>query len=221
MNPPNGYAVTLLNYFNFLNVTYYDQNFCFTLCFQDKLIASCNCSDIITKNILDVKYCESSNELECLSKFKNSFSSSYFNSLCEYACPSQCQSIEYKLSLSTSAFPTLRYAKNVQTIHYDRFRRFTSDAELIEYCRQGFLKIVVSYENIYYTAIGELAAMTLNGLFGNLGGQMGLFIGISFLSLVEVIELIVTICVTIFNQKKRKIQNSKCVSVTTVTTTHF
>jgi acid-sensing ion channel 2 len=188
-------------------VNYYDQDFCFTICFQVKLIDKCNCSDIITPTIRSAKYCETNEELECFDQFVDFFSKSDLNSLCENACPSQCQSIEYKLGLSTSSFPTLSYAKNIQTsyLNYYKFPSDINDTELIEFCNKGFLKVIVSYENLYYTLVDEVPAMTLNDLFGNLGGQLGLFIGISFLSLVELIELIVTLSITVYYQRKGKI----------------
>jgi hypothetical protein len=105
--------------------------------------------------------------------------------LCENACPSRCQSIEYKLGLSRSSFPTLSYAKSIQasSSNWNKFPCIVNDTELIEFCKKGFFKVIVSYDNLYYTLVDEVSAMTLNDLFGNL------FIGISFLSLVELIEL--------------------------------
>ncbi len=206
-NPPNSYAASLFSHFHSLNVNYYDQDFCFTLCFQDKLIHKCNCTDIIAPTILNISYCETVNELKCLNDFNDFFSKSDLNSFCENACPSQCQSIEYKLGLSTSSFPTLSYAKSIQDSHLNvnNFPSDINDTELIEFCNKGFLKVIVSYDNLYYTSVDEVPAMTLNDLLGNLGGQLGLFIGISFLSLVELIELIVTLTMTVYYQRKGKI----------------
>jgi hypothetical protein len=80
---------------------------------------------------------------------------------------------------------------------------------LIEFCNKGFLKVIISYDNLYYTSVDEVPAMNLNDLLGNLGGQLGLFIGISFLSLVELIELIVTLSLTVYYQRKGKIMKNR------------
>jgi hypothetical protein len=45
----------------------------------------------------------------------------------------------------------------------------------------------------------------LNDLLGNLGGQLELFIGIGSLSLVELKELIVTLTMLVYYQRKGKI----------------
>jgi hypothetical protein len=127
-------------------VTYFDQDFCFTLCFQDKLIHKCNCTDLVPPTILNFTYCETVNEFKCLNNFNDFFSKSDLNRLCENACPSRCQSIEYKLGLSTSSFPILSYAKSIQASHLNlnKFPNYINDTELIEFCNKGFLKVIVS-----------------------------------------------------------------------------
>jgi hypothetical protein len=47
---------------------------------------------------------------------------------------------------------------------------------LLEFARQGFLKLIVNYENPYFTSIDESAAMDSQALFGFLGGQLGNFV---------------------------------------------
>ena len=101
-------------------MTNYDQGFCFKIFYQDKLIDKCKCSDKITPTIRNAKYCQTNDELECLNKFYDFFSKRNLSGLCENACKHQCQSILYKLSLSTSAFPTLSYAQDKQN-SYSRF----------------------------------------------------------------------------------------------------
>jgi hypothetical protein len=176
-------------------VTLYDQDFCFTICFQDKLIDKCNCSDIITPTIRSAKYCENDDELECLNQFNDLFSKSDLNSLCENACKQQCQSIEYKLSLSTSVFPTLSYAEDIKKGYSRLFPFKATDAELMDFVKNGFLKLIVNYENLRYTSVDEDPVMNFEKLTSELGGQLGLFIGVSILSFAEGIELIISFCI--------------------------
>ena len=203
---PNTYAHILFSYFRDLNVTYYDQNFCFKICFQDKLIENCSCCDISTPSIRNATFCETESELKCYNEYKDFFSKTNLNTLCDNACPNQCQTIDYNLALSTAAFPTISYAKNLQTSDntYYNFPQYTTDTELMDFCRQGFLKFIINYDHLYYTLIDESPALNSNDLLGNLGGQLGLFIGISFLSLVELIELIVELVTIVLNQGRKK-----------------
>ncbi len=193
----NTYAKKLFGYFNDLNVTYYDQQFCFTLCYQDKLINECGCCDINTPIIKNSKYCASDTEMKCMKNFDANFSKSDMNVICESACAEQCDSVEYKLDVSQATFPTLTYLKVLQTDYNngDIFPQNVPDSELKEFGRENFLKIIVNYDNLYYTLIEESPSMTSEGLFANVGGNLGLFIGLSILSLIEIFELFVTFVV--------------------------
>ena len=193
LTPPNEYANELFGYFNELNVTYYDQTFCFKMCYQDKLIDSCSCCDIITPSIRNATYCSNSTELLCLANFFVIFATADLNSFCNNACPERCNTIEYHLSVSMAAFPTFSYLKNQQTTYRNAymFPQNVNDAYLKKFGRQGFLKFTVNYDNLYYTSIDDSPAITANSLFGTIGGQLGLFVGLSVLSFVEFIELFI------------------------------
>ncbi len=202
-NPPNDYAQVLFGFFKDLNVPYYDQNFCFRLCFQDKLINNCSCLDISTPVIRNSSYCESFYQIDCLQNFIKFYSQADLNQICNNACLTQCQSIQYDLSLSTAAFPTLSYLKKVQSFNEFKFPLYVSDLELIEFAHLGYLKVIVNYENLYYTLFDESPAITSDMIFGNLGGQLGLFIGISCLSFIELLELVIIIVDLILKRKKK------------------
>lgn len=55
---------------------------------------------------------------------------------------------------------------------------------------QRTLELYVYFENMKYMEISEKPSMTLNGLISNIGGTIGLFLGMSVMSLIEVLELI-------------------------------
>jgi hypothetical protein len=174
----NHYSSQLVSYFKQLNVTYYDQSFCYKLCYQDKLINNCGCADIKTVTLNGTLFCASDQELDCLNSFDEMFSLSDIKIFCEGACPQQCNSIEYDLKLITSGFPALNYLKLLQSssAYFSMFPQSVTDAELMDFSRGGFLKVIVNYDNPYYTTIDENPAMDSTSLFGFLGGQLGEFI---------------------------------------------
>jgi hypothetical protein len=167
----NSYAKTLFGYFADLNVTYYDQNLCYTLCFQDHLVNRCACSDISTPAIRNSNYCMNTSEIECLYNFDSFFTSTDIDLLCKSACPEKCSTIEYDLvTNSIATFPTLTYLKNQQAGNWSHYMFPNgSDTELIEFGRTGFLKVIVNYDNLYYTLIQEIPTTTQSTLFGYLG----------------------------------------------------
>ena len=169
--PSNGYAKLLYDYFREVNVTYYNQNFCYTLCYQDKLINKCSCGDIIAPSLRNSSFCANESEMNCLNQFNAYFTISDINSICENACPEQCSMINYDFQISTSSFPTFNYLKLLQSSssYHKFFPQNVSDLELASFGRQGFLKVIVNYDNLYYTSINESPQMDSNSLFGFLG----------------------------------------------------
>jgi hypothetical protein len=59
--------------------------------------------------------------------------------------------------------------------------------------------IYVYYQDLKYTLISEQPKVELFGLISNLGGILGLFIGFSFISLLELFELIAEFIYILFD----------------------
>jgi hypothetical protein len=94
-------------------------------------------------------------------------------------CPEECDSIQYDISHSFTKLSTQnKVFKNLQIENYVSFAVF--------------------YESLQYTVIDQMAQMNVFDLISNIGGNLGLFIGISFLSFAELIELFVEIICIIF-----------------------
>jgi len=192
------------------------------------LIKKCGCADIIVPTINNADYCDTYETISCLQDFASTFTISDINVLCENACPQKCNTIEYGLTVTTSGFPALNYLKILQSsaAYSTMFPQNVSDADLLEFARQGFLKLIVNYENPYFTSIDESPAMDSQALFGFLGGQLGklffnknlglinflikflfnlgLFIGVSVLSMAEIFELIIKVLYVVHKHREVK-----------------
>nr|XP_006818945.1 PREDICTED: acid-sensing ion channel 2-like [Saccoglossus kowalevskii] len=59
-----------------------------------------------------------------------------------------------------------------------------------EFVRENIVKLQVFYQDLNYEGITQSIAYTEESLASDLGGQVGLWIGISFLTLIEFIELV-------------------------------
>ncbi len=193
------YAQKLSEYFQELDVDYYHQDFCFTICFQDQLIEKCNCSDITTPTLRNVSYCSNDQEMNCFRGFNKYFKISDLNVQCESACPKECEIIKYDLSTSSATYPTLEYLKTLQSIYSHKIDsndstfffppQNVSDYELIEFARTSLIKVIINYDDLYYTSISETPKITFESFIGQLGGQLGIFMGFSLLSFIEILEL--------------------------------
>ena len=70
--------------------------------------------------------------------------------------------------------------------------------ETIDDARKNLLLVNIYYSDISYTYISEAPYWTLTSLFSNFGGQLGLFIGMSVLSFIEFIDLIIQLTIVFF-----------------------
>lgn len=167
--------------------------------------------DISTPLIKNSNYCVNESEIECLYAFDSFFTLTDINALCESACPKQCHTIDYKLVTNSMAtFPTLTYLRNQLAGNWSNYMfPNTSDSALIEFAKNGFLKLIINYDNLYYTSIDEVPVMSSSALFGYIGGQLGLFMGLSVLSFLEIIDLFVTYTIAYISFRIRKSKELK------------
>ncbi len=78
---------------------------------------------------------------------------------------------------------------------YEQFNSSLSDV------KQSIINLNVFYDRLSYTEITEKPSFPFVDLVSNVGGTFGLFIGISLLSLLEIVELIYEMLL-IFSNKK-------------------
>jgi hypothetical protein len=189
MIPFSSYSEKIFNYFQKFNVTKYDQEVCINFCYQDKLIENCHCASLITETLNDTKYCANKSERECEKNLTTSFATSNTDDFCDNVCRPECTTQKFDYSISLSKFPTQDYTN----LHPDQ---------------KPPLRFIVDYKDNIYTEVIESPKVTFEKLLGDIGGQMSLFIGISFLSFLEVLELLIEIAVLFYQHKTKKSQSN-------------
>ena len=190
---------------NGLNLTTYDQNACIGLCYQDFLLQNCNCYAAEYPPIKNRTRCFSISQFECIANVSEIyFKSNNSASLCGFSCPIECDIINYQISTSISSFPT-KYYLNLLAPKTHLFNGFDlKDQNVLNNVRNYILKVTVNYDKYGYTLINELPSSLPTDLIGNIGGQFGLFIGISLLSFVEILELLMELMFSAREHYRRK-----------------
>ena len=179
-----------------MNKTNYNQAFCLKVCTQLFIIDKCGCFDFSLPKINDsqVQSCYSNSDFTCIGDKKNELFRN-FNSACDVNCPIECHQKIYDVSLSSANYPTDWYAQKLieDNGHYLQkvillnqlnYSKLNSD-----YLKKTTLKVNVFYESLVYTHVFETPALTISSLIAFLGGNLGLFLGVSLLSLIEAIEV--------------------------------
>jgi hypothetical protein len=147
-----------------------------------------NCAkDFNKKN--RTKYCVSINDtsLECQTNIDNL--SNYYP-FCSEFCPMMCKNSWFDIVPSSSAFPSLNYANHL--ISNSKFvDKFTFSKNIpYERMRENILSVNIYFSSANKHIFNELPETDFSMLLSNLGGQLGLFLGVSLLSIFEVLDII-------------------------------
>ncbi|XP_030435499.1 acid-sensing ion channel 4 isoform X1 [Gopherus evgoodei] len=96
------------------------------------------------------------------------------------SCPTPCNLTRYSKEISMVRIPNKGSARYLA-------RKFHRNET---YIRENFLVLDIFFEALNYEAIEQKKAYELAGLLGDIGGQMGLFIGASILTILEILDYI-------------------------------
>jgi hypothetical protein len=212
LNDINSYHSIFYKYIIARNTTTYDQESCNALCYQRFVSGNCNCYDANHSLPPNQSYglCLNITQLSC--NFVN-FVSFYgeegkVNELCSEDCPKECESVTYSKSLSMKSFPTRSFAdlfKNYSKI----ISQFPVGTNITyELIKENFLIVRVYYSKLAYTEITESEKISPFNFLSILGGNASLFLGISLLSFVEILEVIFEIISVIFQSKNNTVGSS-------------
>ncbi|CAH1794504.1 unnamed protein product [Owenia fusiformis] len=120
-------------------------------------------------------------------------------------CSPSCKETKFDSRISTSVWPTSgyedileeKYASHVTPKVINILENKTSSL------RNHILKVDIFYQELNNERIYQEAAYTWLSLIGDLGGQLGLWIGISILSVIEIIEFLINVLVSLMGVIKR------------------
>ncbi|XP_061179662.1 acid-sensing ion channel 2-like [Saccostrea echinata] len=96
----------------------------------------------------------------------------------ECGCPIPCSNIEYKTHISSAYFPANLYEDWIKaTFGYTDIR-------------ENIMEVRIYYEILVYKSFEKIQKITYIEILGTIGGQMGVFLGASLLTLSELIEVL-------------------------------
>ncbi|XP_077333224.1 bile acid-sensitive ion channel isoform X1 [Lithobates pipiens] len=97
-------------------------------------------------------------------------------------CPVPCEETDYPATLSYSTFPS------------DKAADFLSKklSKNITYIRNNLVYIDIKYSELNYKVTEQQKAMTSSALLSDVGGQLGLFCGASMITVIEIMEFVLT-----------------------------
>lgn len=173
------------------NLTY-KQFYCFHTAYRINTYLKCNCVLEIDDVPGVTNICTTDAEVECdRISFYEDFIKHDFYGRFNDDCPLECNTAYFDILQRTQKFPSTNYARRLMKTHpyFNRTRQMENIT--IKDLKESTMRVNIYYSDIGYSNLEEIAKFTVNNLIGNIGGMLALFLGISLLSFVEIIEIVV------------------------------
>ena len=172
----------------------YEQDYCLELCHQYYLIDFCNCYENILANFKpeNLKLCSklTDSHNSCENIINDIFYNSKNDAECLINCPKECEFYNYEPNvISKSKYPSKEY--------YNILKSLKSD-DTLNKSRLISLNIYIDIKS--FNKITEYQSYSRGRLLGDIGGTIGLFLGISFISFAEIGELFFITLLPIFKR---------------------
>ena len=169
----------------------YRQSDCINTCFQQFIVKNLSCysaSFPYLKNATTPACLEGLNLFNSLSLYTLFYIEDVATKCLE--CPLECDSEYYMLTTSSLDYPTRIYAQMLAQQSQIQ-SRFNNRSPTYGQLKQSLASVNINYNQLAYTQIKEIQRISLLDLITNIGGTMGLFVGFSFISLFEIVELLI------------------------------
>ena len=144
-------------------------------CLYQHSVQPCNCEFFLgnrTCSLLQYVNCSYSKIMD--------FYKQYNSSSC--ACLKLCEEVQYdyQLSVLTYSTPSTSWSWDLQNWTYDS----------AEYLRENVISLHLYFDQLEYEIMEQIPAKSGGEIIADIGGQMGLFLGASLMTLCEIIEFL-------------------------------
>lgn len=118
----------------------------------------------------------------------------YFKNVCIHKCPLECNSTEFSTSLTSSEIIGDLFADFINSKTNSLYSDFETTMPVSsDEARKSFTSFQLYYSSNTYTLSNEAPSMDVVALLANIGGTLGLFLGVSLLHFCELIEVLIGI----------------------------
>ncbi|KAF6033545.1 SCNN1G [Bugula neritina] len=169
----------------------YSRLACYKSCAQKLTLNECGCGNIEFRVPRGEPACNLTMYWDCMYEMKNNFD---YEVNC--TCPLPCDEYQYHYTLSTAEWPSINFEPfwTIPREYESELLKKAIENQTRERIKGEFVSLEIYFDSLFYTKYYEKASMTLEDLIGSIGGHLGLWIGMSVISFVEVFELIAGLC---------------------------
>ncbi|XP_028397299.1 amiloride-sensitive sodium channel subunit alpha-like isoform X2 [Dendronephthya gigantea] len=182
-------------YRNYLSgsVKTYSVKACMQSCLANAQLKRCNCS--AAKYAIHVKKICKPEEMRCINEVSTMFKYSRLG--CSKKCPQPCLQNSFLHTLMTSTLTSkAREKRKRKEIGNSTETEFDFDKD--------FVRVKIFYNELNHKAVVQSTYYDLASLFGDIGGLMGLCVGVSVISIAEFGELLISLCILGAGKARKK-----------------
>ena len=181
---------------------------CISLCRQLGIERECKCYDYFHPSIRSNKICNSTWEIDCSKKQQEIFEKNELILTCNEMCPFECKKVIFStIHSQINEFSNEKaqeyFEHKLLNSKYEQFNSSLADV------KQSIINLNVFYDRMSFTDITEKPSFSFVDLVSNVGGTFGLFIGISLLSILEMVEIIYEMLLICFKNKEKPFFSKK------------
>jgi hypothetical protein len=169
----------------------YSREYCFSLCLQNYIINNYNCSLNTLPLLYNMSICDSSltNRILYIDKVPT-LMGTIINEICLPLCRLECNQTLYETSVSFKQLIGAQYKAFIMS-KSNLLADFINRSLDLTQIEKSIVRVNIYYESLSYTLSSELPQMDIVALLANIGGNLGLFLGVSFFSLCELVEMMI------------------------------
>jgi hypothetical protein len=175
----------------------YSQELCLVQNLQKQVIDKCNCSIPVCLDIYNVS-CKTQTESDCALNYyftfiKESTVENFLQNLLS-TCPLECNSTQFSYTITSQTYkgPLFSALIEASPIFSSDFTSTPIDEATAS---NKFVELRVYYDSLTYMMSIDSPIMDIVTFLSNIGGTLGLFLGVSVLSVCELVYVMVEICV--------------------------
>ena len=165
----------------------YSQQLCFSQCLQRYFIENYNCTLYIFVSLFNVSLCEYKLYVNILQK-NDTFKNDFINEVYRPLCPLECNQTLYKPTVSSYQLIGAQFLEKVlnnSNLTSDFIMRILDSTQI----EKSLIQVSIFYESLSYILSEETPRMDMVSLLASIGGNLGLFLGVSVFSLYEMVEV--------------------------------
>jgi hypothetical protein len=183
---------TLIDYILRHNDRIYTQKDCLDLCGYMFTMSESDCKCGSSLGTFFTQCYVNSLNRNCTREYLKYFRKNLQLKKCLDYCPLECNSMNYVINTYNEHVPTSGYITQKENVSIDtngQFRKFKTYEEV----NRNFIGLRVYYKNLMYSIITQSPRIEAYNLIASIGGIWSLCLGISFISIIEMIEIFLEI----------------------------